>query len=322
MESNKTHFSSIILGRTPVVLNDRVVFAKHYGFHDNVETDFVYQMELKKAREMGIDSTEERSSFLMLEGLWDEEKDIEIVRLQTSIEQSKKSKKTIFVPSQKEEFNNRIKDLSHQLLELKNAKAELMGKTAEILAKQESENFFILNTIFTDPDLQNLLHSPEEQDDISDQQLSNIVIAYNESFDFLVSGGIKQVALGNEAQTLISIAENAYYFYGKPVSQLTFFQSELFVYAKNYSMMLNYEVAPPASVIDDPDKLEDWYDAATHSKKWTKPDGEGSSSIFGTADDVKQVSGDVYDMDSEIKKASKDGIVDMLTLAKMQGKKV
>jgi hypothetical protein len=320
---SKGGFSSIILGRTPILFEGRMVYAKHYGFHDNVETDFVYEIELKKAEESGIDSEEERLAFLFREGLWSEEEETEIARLESSIKQSEKTKNNIFIPSQKEEFKKQIEDLSQKLYELKSRKIELMGKTREHLARQESEAYFILNTIFVDPDLSELLYPPKVQEEVSDGDLSKAVNTYNEAFKFLVNGGIRHVALSNEAQTLVSMADNAYYFYGKPVSLLTFFQSELFVYAKNYASMLSHEVQPPENVTTDPDKLEDWYNSVVNSKKWIKNDS-GSSSVFGTADDVRQLTGEVFDMDSELKKAAAEsgGVVDMITLAKMQGKKV
>jgi hypothetical protein len=323
MSGSREQFSSIILGKTPFLLKGEVVYAKHYGFHDGVETDFVYSIELEKAREAGIDSEDERLLFLYREGIWSEEKEKKIESLRRSISRETSSKRNILLPSKKEEVNRNIKKMEVELYEILSERSNLIGKTQEFFAKQESEIFFILNTIYKDSNLSELYIPKDKHDETEQDDVYELIGAYNESVSSLMGGGVKKVALSSECQTLTSLAESAYEFYGKPVSTLTFFQSELYIYAKNYTQMLNYEIAPSSDIASDPDRLEDWFSSVTNSKK-VIGDSSGNVSLVGaTAEDIKQITGgqEVRDMDSEIKKAAlnNNGIVDMETLMRLHG---
>lgn len=309
------------MGKTPFLWNDKIVFAKHHGFNDGVEVDFVYSRELERTKSLGIDSESSRLSFLESEGLWTIEDEKKISELKLSIENLKSSKRNILLPSHKAEVSSRIKALENELFEKLYERECLVGQTQESFAKSESETHFILNTIFEDSELTRLLIPKEEHDSIEDSEIFSLITAYNEAIRSLNNGGIKSVALSGEAQMLISMAENAYYFYGKPVCHLTFFQSELFIYAKNYSQMLKYEIAPPDSVKEDPEKLEDWFDSVVNSKRVIKDTGN-TSLVGGSFEDIQQITGgNVLDMDSEIKKAaeSNNGIVSMESLMKILG---
>ena len=323
MSGSREHFSSIILGKTPFLFRGSVVYAKHYGFHDGVETDFVYELELAKAKSAGIDSEQDRLLFLYREGLWTEEKNNKIEILKSSISRTKSSKKSILLPSAKEVVNENIRKMEEDLYELIVEKSSLMGKTQEFFAKQESEIFFILNSIYKDSFLSELLFDKNSHDEVEQDEIFDLIRAYNEALSPLMSGKLKSVALSPETQTLRSLAESAYEFYGKPVSTLTFFQSELYIYAKNYTQMLNHEISPSEDIASDPDKLEDWFHSVVNSKKIVSDAGQNVSLVGATADDIKQITGgqEVKDMDSEIKKAglNSNGIVDMATLMRLHG---
>jgi hypothetical protein len=319
MSNLRNNFSSIIKGKTPFLWNDQIVFAKHHGFHDGVEVDFVYSRELERTKSLGIDSEKDRLMFLESEGLWSQDEEKKIAEIKLSIENLKVSKKNVLLPSYKNEVSNNIKKLEEELLEKLYDRECLVGQTQESFAKNESEIYFILHTIFKDPDLEELLIPESEHESVEDSIIFSLISAYNKALNFLNSGGVKKVALSGEAQMLISLAENAYHFYGRPVSSLTFFQSELFIYAKNYAQMLKSEVAPPDGVREDPEKLEDWFDSVTSSKKVIKDTGN-TSLVGGSFDDIKQITGgEILDMDSEIKKAAEanNGIVSMESLMKI-----
>lgn len=324
MENFREHFSSIVLGKSPILIDGTLAFAKHYGLHDGVESELVYKRELERTKKMGIDSERDRLKFLELEGLWSSEKEEEINRLRASINSAKTSKKNLLLPSHKEEINKNIKNLEAQLLELFIQRCELVGETQESFAKRESEVYFILNSVFKDPDLRELYIPKSKHEEIEDEIIDELTNAYNSQLNFLFSGGVKKVALSGEAQMLISLSENAYYFYGKPIALLTFFQSELFIYGKNYAQMLRSDVPPPDFVRDDPDKLEDWFDSVVNSKRVIKDTGNVSL-VGASVEDIKQITGgEVLDIDSEIKKAaeSNNGVVSMESMMKMLGQKV
>jgi len=321
MSGSREHFSSIILGKTPFLFKGCVIYAKHYGFYDGMETDFVYNLELEKAKELGIDSESDRLLFLYRESVWSEAQENEIENLRNSINRTSESKKNVLLPSYKEIINQNIKEMKAKLYSLLSERAELIGKTQEFFAKQESEVFFILNTLYKDSDLKNLYINKDLHDDIDQEDVSELIHAYNETISPIMGGGVKKVALSQECQTLVSLSENAYEFYGRPVATLTFFQTELYIYAKNYAQMLSHELSPSSDIASDPDRLEDWFNTVVNSKKFVGDAGQNVSLVGATADDIKQITGgqEVKDMDSEIKKAAlnNNGIVDMETLMRL-----
>ena len=321
MSYAKEHFSSIILGKSPLTIKGIPAYAKHYGFFNSVETDLVYKRELKRAKESGIDSESNRIAFLYREELWSEEKENKIGNLKASISRTRESKKNILLPSHKRIVNENIKNLEMELLDLEIERSSLVGKTQEFFARQESEIYFILNTIYKDSELTELFIDPKDQEDIDQEDIYDLINAYNSCVEPLLSGGVKKIAISHEAQTLVSLSGSAYEFYGKPISLLTFFQSELYIYTKNYGQMMNYEISPSEEISSDPEKLEDWFASVTNSKRMNG-DREGNVSYVGASvEDIKELTGgaEIFDMDAEIKKSiNNNGVVDMQTMMKMK----
>lgn len=322
MDLHDSRYAYIINGYSLIDHDGEKVFCKHFGLHDHVETDFIYNCELERAKELGIDSREERMDFLFSEELWSEEKENEIGRLQDTIRRTEESKKTFFLPSQKQQINEALakhkEDLNTLLLE----KAELVGRTCEDFAQEEADTFFVLNALFKDQDLTIPLIDPEEFENLDSGEIQDLILLYNKAFQGVSGSGIKEVALSSPVQSQISISETAYDFYAKPVSKLTFLQTELYIYAKNYSRMLSNDPAPPAEFRSDPEKLEDWFDSAVLSDKAINKHEGGDVAIIGTPEDVKAISGNeqVESMDSKIKNSiGEKGYLSMEDMMQLRG---
>lgn len=312
-------FSHIICGSSPFLYRGSIVFAKHYGFHDSMETDFIYDIEFAKAKEIGIDTEKERLDTLYEEDVWTLEKENRIEILQSEITRTESSKKNIILPSQKKIVDENLNKLKTELLELKLERSRVVGQTCESIARQESEIFFILNSIYKDNGLFEMLIPKERHENLEFEEITELVNLYNQSIDCLNDSNIKKIALSQSVQSLVSLSNSAYEFYGKPICQLTFFQSELYIFAKNYSHILSSDVQIPANIISDPEKLEDWYDSVSKSKKYM---GENTSLIGATQEDIKELTGgaSVLDMDKEIKNRSQNGILSMEEMIKLMAK--
>ena len=85
-------------------------------------------------------------------------------------------------------------------------------------------------------------------------------------------------------------------FFGKPVIGLTYYQVELFGYAKHFKhLMSELKSKPPEEYYDDPDKLIDFVEAGKNAEKMLEKSSknakehEAMSVVGATAQDLERM---------------------------------
>ncbi len=148
----------------------------------------------------------------------------------------------------------------------------------------------ILNSVYTDPELKTKLYSIEETNDLEDNEINSLSDIYSQTLGILWED-LKKLALCPFFQNLYSLSEDKIFnFYGKPVVELSFYQSELFTYGRFFKSLLNSEVKPPVEVANDPDRLIEWADLKNTSKRVMGESIGGAVSIVGaTEEDMKAI---------------------------------
>ena len=99
----------------------------------------------------GIESQEDREAYLKKEELWEEADDLKIVSLTDEIKNLKKTKDSVFLPSQRDSFQKTIESKTIELYDLSSKKSEIIGLTAEGYASKRSNDEMLRFCIFKDP---------------------------------------------------------------------------------------------------------------------------------------------------------------------------
>lgn len=299
-------------------------YIKHLSNLDNLEYESSYDRIVDELLEKGMPSEEEALKMAEDEGLWGPEEETEVQKLEAQIAHMEQSLKSDALISQIKVRKKSIRKSKEKLDSLLKSKAEGVPNCAEAIANERVNQTYIIESFFADRTLSRSLLTNEDKEYLSDQDLGKLIDIYNQCIGPLSGGFIKQIAVSIIFQNLHKLSDNAYDFFGKPVSHLTFLQAELYNYGQYYSRMLSsIEHQPPSDILEDPEKLEEWYTSNTNVRKMMEKNtgkGEGGTiSIHGATKEDMDAAGlgdEVLDMHKII---SERGELNIYEMAEIMG---
>lgn len=270
------------------------IYLKHLSILESAEIDYLYEVYFQKAREAKCPTEEEQIVHLKKEELWTDKDDSDIRQLEEYLEGLRKTHTQVLAGLDKESIKNRIKTEEEKLLVVKNKKSGLIGSTAESFANKKINEFYIFNSLYKDPEFKLHLFSDEDFNDLSDEELGYLLGSYNEKFKLFNQNSLQRIALSNFFLNLFYISkENPHTFYGKPIVNLTFLQTELFSHGLYFKNLLSkMQDKPPDSLMDDPEAFIDHYNNVSNLEKVTSntPKGDNSTTcVMGTKEDLDKM---------------------------------
>jgi len=300
----------------------RDVFVKHINIRDQKYIHSYYEKYKNIALSKGIDSQEEREAYIKKEDLWEESDDMKISTLTEEVKNLKKTKESVFLPSQKQSFQKTIEEKCVELYDLNHKKAEIVGLTAEGYASKRSNDEMLRFCIFKDSDLSENLHTEEQ---FSDLEVRDVILLNKIMTD--VSGkmsedNIKHAVLRPFFGMYISNCENISDFYGKPVIELSAYQMKVAMYARVFHSIFQYTEDIPDNIKEDPDKLMAYSESQRNkdSNKGGLRDDADASAVFGaTKEDMDTVAKDSKSI--SLSEAAKEagGKLDMKQMMRLAG---
>ena len=142
MSFSEEYYTSLIGevfdGYSVAEFGGREIFIKHINIRDQRYIHKYYEFYKNRALSKGIESEKEVLKRITDDGLWEESDDMKILSLTNEIENLEKTKKALFLPSQKESFQKTINEKSEEAYKLRAKKQELVGITAEAYATNRS----------------------------------------------------------------------------------------------------------------------------------------------------------------------------------------
>jgi hypothetical protein len=109
----------------------------------------------------------------------------------------------------------------------------------------------------------------EEFEELDQYELFNFVSHYSESARKFSHHNLKRIGVSSFFLNYFYLCEdNPYFFYGRPITHLTFYQVELFGYARYFKdLMSKSTIKHPDEYNDDVDKIIDWYESSSNLEK-------------------------------------------------------
>lgn len=254
-------YSEIVAGYTVSKHLSKYIFIKHFSSVDLLEFDYKYDLALKEAIERGIPTESEKIKLLCRDSLWSQQKEKEIANLKEMITLLSFNKSKHYSPRDIKSFNDQLRSTEKDLIQLLSERAYQVGATAEIFARKKVDTEQVFHSFFHDPELKNRVFSDADHDDLDNDEINRILHLYEVALQSISHKNLRLAALSSDFQSMFSLSNNLYEFYGKPISKLTNSQVELARYGGYYKAILSDEVKPPQEVLNDPDDLEDWYNA-------------------------------------------------------------
>lgn len=309
MNNTKKSLSSILRGYSDASWLGSHVFIKHFSYVESADTDRVYEESFDRCIKLGILTEESKLKFLSGKNLWTDADEKKLLEIRGRFKDVHKRKSKAILPSQVKLLSDELDAICQELDNHSIQRSNLIGTTAEIIASQKSDDYFLIKSFFKDKKFEIPLFSDEEFYQMDYSILSEIKEVYTKAVMDLKGLSLKKIVLSGSFLELSFLTENMFEILNKPIAEYTFFQMDLITYAKIYKRILNHDPGPPDYAREDPEKLEAWYDSITRKEKVVSKIADkevGGSTIVGaTSSDIKEIFGSdsgVVNLSEEIAK--------------------
>ena len=324
----KVIFSEVLRGYTLV---DSTTFGKirvkHFTNFDSAELDIKNKAFYDKALEQGLPTRKERIDYLLKENIWTKEKNKNVLDLKSLIAGLKKSKSKVFLKAHLDEINQQIEENELELSKSELQKEEMIGFCAEVYASRRINEHYMYNALLAESG--GKLFNEEEFEELNAENVMELIKLYNESTENFNSLSLKSISLAPFFTNLFYLCENnAHVFFGKPLVDLTFYQIELFGYARYYKAMIeNSESKVPEEIKEDPEKLIDWFESTKSARETLDKseiagkEGSATSLVGATQQDLQRLGLDNPNETINLAKqaAKKGGSLSMEDMMKLHG---
>lgn len=298
-------------------------YFKHVSINDQVHIDELRESFIEEAQSRGLPTVKEALSSLKDEGYWTDKEELAISQEEMFLQKLVDQKKNTYLKSQIDIFNKQINESLTKINELKNKRNSFLGNTCENYADQRITEEFLKFSLYKNKTFDNLCYTDEDFDNLSSEDLSELVSCYNKLLVNFSDSRIQKLVLEDFFSYYISYSEDPLHFYGKPVVNLTHNQLRMILFARYFKNILSNNDKIPEDIKKDPDKLIDYVNANEKAKQRIQDKDNQATSIVGaTKEDYKYINMDKGDKKSlslaeEAKK--KGGSLDMKDLMKLMG---
>jgi hypothetical protein len=306
-------------GYTEASLGDKVVYIKHVNIRDQRYLHKYFEKYKDIALKRGLETEEERIKSILEEELWSEKDDLKIASLQNEISNLKKTVNQLLLASQRDSYNKIILDRSTELYELKKSRSEIVGKTAEDYGAGRSSDELLRFLLFKDKDLKENLYTEDEFSELDAWEIKKLTDLHLDIQSRLNDDQIQKAVLRPFFSMYLSLCEDAYGFYQKPITELTIYQLRVVLYGRMFFNIFQHTEDIPDHIRDDPEKLLAFSQNKSGGNSGGLKDDADRSIVFGaTDDDVKTLGGEkAVSLSEEAKKHG--GQLDMTQMMRLAG---
>ena len=332
LDKNKLRllFIDILKGYSLSYYKSNKLYFKHNTSFDSGEIDHLKQEFIEKAKRNGLPTESQKEEYLILENLWSKENNEKINKLKSDISTLKQTKSKLFKSDDINEFNRQIDQKKLELITLAAERKDLLGFTVEDYANKKINEYYMFNSLFKDKDLKDRYFSEQEFDELENKDISEVLEIYNNINKNFIENNLKKIALSSYYLSLFNLCdENAYNLYGKPIIYLTFYQMEVFGYARYFKNALSEAKHKPSDeYYEDPDKLIEWLESSKNVEEvlsknennQKKTEGAIATSIVGAKkEDLAKIGKDENGISLHKEAQKKGGTLSMEDLMKMHG---
>ena len=312
-------------GYTEIIFDDKPVYVKHVSIRDQRYLHKYYEKYRDIAIKKGLETEKDRLKYVIEEEIWEDKDDQKITSLEYEVSNLKRTVRSIFLPSQKEAMNQTISEKLTEIQELKIKRKEVIGQTAEDYASIRSGDEILRFLLFKNKDLNENLYTEEEFGELETWQISKLTSIQNDIQQRLSDSRIQEAVLRPFFSMYLSLCEDAYGFYRKPVTGLTIYQLRVVLFGRMFFNIFQFTDDIPEDIKQDPQKLIAFSEAQrnkTNGGGGLRDDSDASAVFGATREDMKaiQPEGNTVSLSDELKKHG--GKLNMEQMMRLAGQDV
>ena len=283
-----TSLIEIFDGYSRFDLNGRTLFFRHFCLRDQNSISLSFEKYKNAAIKKGIETQEQIYKRLKEENSWSDDDDIKVAELESYINNLKKTKDKLLLPSQKESHQTLIDEEQLKLNNLLISKKELTGITAEDYANKMANEEFLRLLLYKDNSLKELAFSDDDFGSLDTNEIIKISDNYFKISENLNDENIQKIVLQDFFNMYISSCENSYNFFGKFIHEMTAYQMKLLLYGRIFHNIFQYNEDIPENLRKDPKAIFGYVDSKKAREKYQNEvkDSDGSILFGATEKDV------------------------------------
>jgi len=297
------------------------LYIRHVSHLESLKIEKQYIYSLEEARAQNLPSYLDREKLILSDGVWTKKEEDSIRDTKDFIKTIKGSLSNDFLFTRRQRLKKEISDAEQRLDALLMKKDYLVGATVEKYARQKSLQYQICNSFYKDDKLIEKLDFSE----VDEQEYNELTNLFNKYCERINHNTIKAISLSSFFTNIFYMCgDNAYYFYGKPIVELTNHQTELFMYGRYFKNQIQTFGDRLPKDMTEPDDMIEWFEINQNVDKAgvLKDDGDGSGSLSLPGANKKDLemmgidSNQIVDMGKKIREAG--GIINKEGLMRMQ----
>lgn len=279
-------YSEILRGFSTAKIENSSFFIKHLTPLDYSDSEVDYLNAFDEAVKNEIPTKEQKLELLDKEGSWTKKQEDEIKKIEIYLSGLNTSKSKQVLLSHKAAIQKEIDEQTNKLNVLYQEKISFLYPHAEMIAEKRRTYSIIKKSFFKDKKLEFNIFEEDE-----DLEISDFIDIYNKSIIKFIDKNIKSLSILQDIlQQFLLCNETAYYFFGKPVINLSHYQAKLFHYIKYHSSIFkefDYNMIPE-DIRNDSDKLIDWFEVKNNIKKLEPTNENNTVGLVGASkEDLK-----------------------------------
>ena len=249
IENLKKIYYDIINGHSYDNEND--VYIKHFSEIENSEIINKKSYFFEKFKKDGIPTFQDKLNELIKNGEWNQDDEDEILSYKLQISDNEKHVQTI-IPIQRPAIEQVIKNTKNKLTQKLIERKSLIGSTAEDFSENKVENYFLYYTLYKDKELKiKLFDNYEELENLDFLEVKKFFDLVNNKLKEFNENTIYKVSIMPFFLNVFSYCkDNIYAFLGKPICQLTSYQTLLLSLGQRNLMVLSNAKGSPPEIFE------------------------------------------------------------------------
>lgn len=323
----KRRYADILNGYSKVIYRNQTIYLRHFDNFISADVEEKHAEFFDRGLELGAPKEEDKLKQLEENGSWTKKDEQSLIENISFLNGLKNTKKKLFLKRDLDGIKYQIEQTEKLVNEQQIKKTSLLGITAENYAQRRANNYFLFLSFFKDKNLENALFQESDFEDLEDEELIELFKIFNEHNESFNAKALKMVAIKPFYLNYFFLCEDdPCAFYGRPVCKLTFYQAETFSHAKYYKSIMTEVNSVPDDMMNDPDKLIEWFESNKNAQKVLEKSGGNRddmnvSLVGATKEDLENLGlkSSAKTVDLSKMAAEKGGVIEMHDLIKLQG---
>ena len=228
------------------------LYIKHMCLDDYVNYERIYSHFYTRLENRGVESSEKLIDRAISQGLWSDHKQSEMDELEGLCKQLRDTVDKALAKDMKDHARKELRENESKYYNFLNQKESITSSSIENLTDKRMNEYYIINSLYEDELLTRKKFNEKDFNEIEQDELSKFIKSYNKYISKFAISNIKKVVIKSFFRESWDLVDNSYYYFGKPISKISYYQSHLANHAIIFGgIFKNY----PDIDSEDPDEI-------------------------------------------------------------------